>query len=78
MTIHLALILTCRLQEDGLFYLAMRKGLDYLASQPNVDSKRLGVTGLSGGGWQTAVLSGLDERVVAAVPVAGFSSYSNG
>jgi dienelactone hydrolase len=62
------------LQEDGLFYLAMRKGLDYLASQPNVDPNRLGVTGLSGGGWQTAVLSGLDERVVAAVPVAGFSS----
>jgi dienelactone hydrolase len=62
------------LQEDGLFYLAMRKGLDYLASQPNVDPNRLGVTGLSGGGWQTAMLSGLDERVLAAAPVAGFSS----
>jgi len=62
------------LQEDGLFYLAMRKGLDYLASLPNVDPNRLGVTGLSGGGWQTAVLSGLDERVFASVPVAGFSS----
>jgi cephalosporin-C deacetylase-like acetyl esterase len=62
------------LQDDGLFYLAMRKGLDYLASNKNVDASRLGVTGLSGGGWQTAMLSGLDERVAVAVPVAGYSS----
>jgi dienelactone hydrolase len=61
-------------QDVGLFYLAMRKGLDYLATNPNVDASRLGVTGLSGGGWQTAMLSGLDERVAAAVPVAGYSS----
>jgi dienelactone hydrolase len=58
----------------GLFYLAMRKGLDYLYDHPNTDRTRIGVTGLSGGGWQTIVLSSLDERVTAAVPVAGFSS----
>ena len=58
----------------GLFYLAMRRGLDYLYEHPNSDRERLGVTGLSGGGWQTIVLSSLDERVNVAVPVAGFSS----
>lgn len=58
----------------GLFYLAMRKGLDYLAAHDGVDPERLGVTGLSGGGWQTIVLSALDERVAAAVPVAGYAS----
>ena len=58
----------------GIFYLQMRKGLDYLASHPSVDPKRLGVTGLSGGGWQTVLLSALDERVAVSVPVAGFSS----
>jgi dienelactone hydrolase len=58
----------------GLFYLAMRKGLDYLERRPNVDRARLGVTGLSGGGWQTIVLSSLDERVAVAVPVAGYSA----
>lgn len=57
----------------GLFYLAMRRGLDFLAEHPNVDPTRLGVTGLSGGGWQTITLSALDERVSAAVPVAGFA-----
>jgi dienelactone hydrolase len=58
----------------GLFYLAMRRGLDYLDQHPHADRSRLGVTGLSGGGWQTIVLSSLDERVLVAVPVAGYGS----
>ena len=58
----------------GLFYLAMRKGLDYLEQHPRSDPQRLAVTGLSGGGWQTIILSSLDERVAAAVPVAGYSA----
>ena len=62
------------LNELGLFYLEMRRGLDYLYDHPRVDRNRIGVTGLSGGGWQTIVLSSLDERVRVSVPVAGFSS----
>jgi dienelactone hydrolase len=61
----------------GLFYLAMRKGLDVLASLPDVDAARLGVTGLSGGGWQTIVLGSLDERVLAAAEDAGFGSLES-
>ena len=60
----------------GIFLLEMRRGLDYLYNHPNVDRDRLGVTGLSGGGWQTIFLSSLDERVRVSVPVAGYSSVS--
>ena len=58
----------------GIFLLEMRRGLDYLCDHPSVDHNRVGVTGLSGGGWQTIFLSALDERVKVAVPVAGYSS----
>ncbi|PYT70069.1 MAG: hypothetical protein DMG39_16865 [Acidobacteria bacterium] len=58
----------------GIFLLEMRRGLDYLCGHPSVDHNRVGVTGLSGGGWQTIFLGALDERVKVAVPVAGYSS----
>jgi dienelactone hydrolase len=60
----------------GLFYIEMRRGLDYLYNDPRVDRSRIAVTGLSGGGWQTIVLSSLDPRVLAAIPVAGFCSLT--
>jgi cephalosporin-C deacetylase-like acetyl esterase len=44
------------------------RSLDYLASRPEVDPKRLGCTGNSGGGTLTAYLMALDERIVAAAP----------
>ena len=58
----------------GLFYLEMRRGLDYLSHLAPVDHRRIGVTGLSGGGWQTIVLGALDERVTADLPDAGYLS----
>jgi dienelactone hydrolase len=61
----------------GFFYLNMRRGLDYLAALPQVDSSRLGVTGLSGGGWQTILLSSTDPRVAVSVEVAGFGALQS-
>jgi len=57
------------------FYLAMRRGLDVLVSHEQVDPKRVAMSGLSGGGWQTITLSALDTRVTATNPVAGYSSF---
>jgi hypothetical protein len=58
----------------GLFYLAERRGLDYLYNDPHVDRSRIAMTGQSGGGWQTLMLSSMDTRVKVVVPVAGFTS----
>jgi cephalosporin-C deacetylase-like acetyl esterase len=44
------------------------RGLDYLASLPEVDPKRLGCVGNSGGGTLTAYIAALDPRVLAAAP----------
>lgn len=44
------------------------RSLDYLASRPEIDPKRLGCTGNSGGGTLTSYLMALDERIVAAAP----------
>lgn len=57
------------------FYLAMSRGLDILLEHEHADPKRVAVTGLSGGGWQTIIISSLDERVTFCNPVAGYSSF---
>jgi len=50
------------------------RALDYLQGRPEVDGGRLGVTGRSGGGAYSWFVAALDERVAAAVPVAGIAS----
>ncbi|MFM8890741.1 MAG: metalloendopeptidase, partial [Planctomycetia bacterium] len=54
---------------------AMR-GLDYLASRPDIRADRLGCMGNSGGGTQTAYVMALDERVAAAAVSCYLTSLS--
>jgi len=42
------------------------RAIDYLESRDAVDGDRIGLTGNSGGGTQTAYIAALDDRVVAA------------
>ncbi|MDR2439251.1 MAG: acetylxylan esterase [Planctomycetaceae bacterium] len=49
-------------------YWDMVRAIDYLQSRPDVIPDKIGVTGTSGGGTQTAYIMSLDDRVTAAVP----------
>ena len=42
-----------------------------LRAEPEVDTARIGVTGISWGGYLTCIVAGLDERFRCAVPVYG-------
>ena len=48
-----------------------RRAIDYLAARPDLDPKRIGATGRSGGGMTTFFLAALDERIAASAPVSG-------
>ena len=51
------------------------RALDYLLSRPEVDSKRVGCTGNSGGGTHTSYLSALDDRIQVAAPSCYITSW---
>jgi dienelactone hydrolase len=53
------------------------RALDYLSSREEIDPERLGVTGRSGGGAYSWYIAAVDERVKAAVPVAGITDLRN-
>jgi dienelactone hydrolase len=60
--------------EDQWTYHAVAAALaghSLLAAQPGVDAERVGVTGISWGGYLTCIVAGVDARLRGAVPVYG-------
>lgn len=49
--------------------------IDYLISREDVDPDRIGVTGESGGGTQTIMITAIDPRIKVSVPVVMVSAY---
>jgi len=50
---------------------AVLRGHSLLAAQPEVDRHRIGITGISWGGYLTCIVAGIDDRLRVAVPVYG-------
>ncbi len=70
--------LQCLLVGDALARYTIWDGmraLDYLLSRPEVDPKRVGVTGNSGGGTHSAYLGALDDRIQVAAPSCYLTSW---
>ena len=56
---------------------AVMRGVSMLASMPEVDEERIGITGISWGGYLTSLVIGLDDRLGCAVPVYGCGFLHN-
>ncbi len=58
---------------EGIVLWDDMRTVDYLASRPEVDVKRIGCVGVSFGGYRSLYLAGMDDRIAAAC-VVGFMS----
>ena len=54
------------------------RSLDFICALPEVDVKRVGVTGASGGGTQTFLLCAIDDRPAVAFPAVMVSTQMQG
>lgn len=50
------------------------RAVDYMLTRPEIDPKRIGVTGNSGGGTQTMAMMAADDRIAAAAPATFVTS----
>ncbi len=57
------------LSQPGIAEYETQCALEYLMTRKDVDPKRIGITGVDGGGFNTWITAALDDRIAAVVPV---------
>lgn len=63
------------ISQQGIVVFESQCALEVLTSRPDVDPRRIGLTGASGGGYNTWTLTAIDDRIAVAVPVVGTSEF---
>jgi dienelactone hydrolase len=61
----------------AVFFTEDQKALDILCSLKEVDAKRVGCAGLSGGGLRTVFMGGLDPRIHCAISVGFMTTWKD-
>ena len=70
-------LMTAGITWPGVMLWDDLRTLDYLASRPEVDRRRLGCVGLSVGGYRSFLLAALDPRIKAAVDVGWMTALAS-
>ena len=52
------------------------RAVDYLLTRKEVDPERIGITGRSGGGTQSAYIAAMDDRIYAAAPECYITTFT--
>jgi dienelactone hydrolase len=68
-------LLLAGLSQQAVPTFESKCALEYLLARKDVDPARIGMTGESGGGYNTWVLTSLEPRIAVAVPVVGTAEF---
>jgi cephalosporin-C deacetylase-like acetyl esterase len=68
-------LLPAGISQQGITVFESLCGLEYLLSLKYVDGSKIGITGASGGGYNSWMTAAVEPRIVAVAPVVGTSDF---
>lgn len=65
------------LSQEGFMVWESMRAIDYIETRPEIDPKRIGMTGASGGGLNTIFTAAIEDRLAASAPVCYPVTYAD-